>query len=378
MRFALRELIQLSRNVANRFAQPSAIGLFLGRDSVNLVQMEETDKYLRVRALAAIPMPNARVECIQHPQRLRDTIRRAKASHPFAGSKVVSSLSAQVVKISMMDYKRLRGQSDEQCLVAELRERMGADLDEMVVDFINLRQNESETEVGEALVAMAPKRDVVAYLEALTAAGLNVQSLDVGPNALARVVRHSGAQNWSDFPKLPNALVMNVGEHSSFLSVIWGRRLILDRPIQFSESRLVARLVAVLGMTDDLARHLLHHLEGPSGDILDTKHAVLEVLHPEIQSLQQEINKTLVYMASKTRGKSVDVIHLVGSATRYPSLLAGLEKALQVPIMPVNPIGMFAVRAADSMADPTLGMKSGIVMATGLALREFSERPAWI
>ena len=374
MRFSLQDLIHIPRQLAKRFTPPSGIGLFLARDAVNLVQMEATAHYLRIRALAVVPMANAREEVLKHPRLLREALQRAKESQPFAGNRVISSLSAHVVKISTMAYRRQKGQSDEQSLVAALRERMPAELDDMVVDFINLRQSEPEAEAGEALVAMAPKRDVMRYLDALTSAGLEVNALDVGPNALARVVRHSGAQNWKEFPKLPNALLINVGEHSSFLSVIWGRRLILDRLIDFSENRLVARLVAVLGMPDALARHLLHNLETTDGDAGDTKQAVLEVLHPEIQVLQQEINKTLVYMASKTRGKSVDTIHLVGSAVRYPSLLATLEKALQVPITAVNPIGMFDIRSGQGSIDPELGMKSGLVMATGLALREFSER----
>lgn len=377
MSFALRDLFSIPRQLANRFAAPSSIGLFLARDAVNLVQMEETDHYLRIRALAQIPMPNAREDSIKHPRLLREAVRRAKDSQPFAGSQVVSSLSASVVKISTMAYRRQKGQGDEQSLVSALRERMPNELDEMVVDFINLRQNEQDNDSGEALVAMAPKQDVLAYLNALTHAGLEVSALDVGPNALARVVRHSGAQNWKEFPNLPNALLINVGERSSFLSVIWGRRLILDRSIGFSESRLVARLVTVLGMPETLARHLLHNLETPSGDAQDTKQAVLEVLHPEIQALQQELNKTLVYMASKTRGKSVDAIHLAGSAVRYPSLLANLEKGLQLPIKAINPIGMFDVRSGVGSIDPALGMKSGIVMATGLALRAFSERSEW-
>ncbi|MCK6391905.1 MAG: pilus assembly protein PilM, partial [Azonexus sp.] len=86
--------------------------------------------------------------------------------------------------------------------------------------------------------------------------------------------------------------------------------------------------------------------------------------------LLQEINKTLVYMASKTRGKSVDVIYLAGSAARYPSLLTSFQQQLQVPVVPLEPVSLFA---HDERVRPQLGLRPGIVLATGLALREVPE-----
>ena len=45
-----------------------------------------------------------------------------------------------------------------------------------------------------------------------------------------------------DFPAMPNALLINFGTESSYLTVIWGRRTVLDRVIEFSDKGLLERL----------------------------------------------------------------------------------------------------------------------------------------
>lgn len=369
MHFSLEALKTLSKRLAPRLGPAPAIGLYLGKSAVNLVQMEQTASGARIRAMAALPLEGAREALAERPREFKALLQSAFKAYPFVGKRVVSSLSSKDVKISTMSFRRQPGQSDDEALVVALRERMPDELDDTVVDFMSLRPAESEAEQGEALVALASRTKVTEYLDQLTAIGLEAVALDVGPNALSRLVRHSGAQHWREFPKLPNALLINVGLNASFLSVIWGRRLILDRQVSFSEGALVSRLQKVLEMPEALALHLLHELES-SGNAAESQSTVLELLRPEMAVLLQEINKTLVYMASKTRGKSVDVIYLAGSAARYPSLLNGFQSQLQVPVVPLEPVSLFA---HDARIRPQLGLRPGIVLATGLALREVRE-----
>ena len=146
------------------------------------------------------------------------------------------------MKIITISYKKTEGQSDADAVVAELRDRFKSELDNMVVDFMTLRQEEADSGKHDALVALAPREKVLAYLNLLTQAGLDVEALDIGPAALTRLVCHAGAILVPEYPKLPNVLLINFGADSSFLTIIWGRRLMLDRPVEFSENRLFSRM----------------------------------------------------------------------------------------------------------------------------------------
>jgi type IV pilus assembly protein PilM len=346
------------------------IGLYLGHDRLNLVQMSHAGTGAQLRAIASLTYPCDREQL--QPQALRSLVAQAFTTQPFRGKRVVSCLPADQVKIIAMTYRPGDGLSDEQAIVAALRERLKAELDDMVVDYLPLRQEETDTGTREALVALAPREHVMQHLDLLVTAGLQVEALDIGPAALARVVRHASARHYPGFPLVPNALLINFGVESSFLTVIWGRRTVLDRAIEFSESRLLHRLQTVLEMSGDLARQLLYRSASTDVPNDDSDHIVAEVFRTELAMLHEEISKTLVYMASRTRGKSVDVIFLAGPVVRYTRLLTELRQHYQVPVCILNPLADFPMHQKGH-CDASLGTAAGIAMTTGLALRGVPE-----
>jgi Tfp pilus assembly PilM family ATPase len=171
---------------------------------------------------------------------------------------------------------------------------------------------------------------------------------------------------------LPNVLLVNFGAESSFITIIWGRRLMLDRSVEFSENRLFSRLKQVLDMPQELALHLLYEKDAAPDKPNETKQMVVEVLMPEVVQLLQEINKTLVYMASRSRGKSVDKIYLTGRVARYSGILNYLREQLHVPVDILDPLEVFASKNCKSH-DQGLSTMAGIALTTGLALRGVAE-----
>jgi type IV pilus assembly protein PilM len=362
----------LNGGLANKFC----IGLDMGLDRLNLAQMEKINGKVHIRAIASIPYPCSREALQSNPKILKSLLKQAHATQPFKGNRVVSCLPIDQIKIITITYKRTEGQTDAEAVVAELRERYKAELDNLVVDFMTLREEESSNNQRDALVALAPRDKVLAYLDLLTNAGLNVDSLDIGPSALARLVSHTGAIHVPEYPTLPNVLLINFGADSSFLSIIWGRRLMLDRPVEFSENRMFTRMKQVLDMPEELMMRLLYETI-PNTDLdanlandkpNEINQMVIEVLRPEITLLLQEINKTLVYMASKTRGKSVDQIYITGRVARYPGILKYLREQLHVAVDILDPVEVFAAEKY-RLNDHVLGTMPGIALTTGLALR---------
>jgi len=372
----LKPALECLPNLLSKPGNKYGIGIYVGHDRLNLVQMEQATDHVCIRAIASVPYQCTRDDLYQNPQKLKALLKQAYALQPFKGKHVVSCLPADQIKIIAISYSFTEGQQDAAAVVAELRARLKDELDGMVVDFMTLRQEESDSGKREALVALAPRDKVVAYLDLLTSAGLKVDALDIGPAALTRLVVHAGAIHEPEFPILPNVLLINFGAGSSFLTVIWGRRLMLDRTVEFSENRIFSRLEQVLKMPQELAMHLLYEKNAASDtqshNSIETDQMVTEVLRPEMALLLQEINKTLVYMASRTRGKSVDKIYLAGRVARYPGILDYLREQLQVSVNVLDPVEVFATEKCRSR-DQGLGTMAGIALATGLALRGVPE-----
>ena len=235
-----------------------------------------------------------------------------------------------------------------------------------------MRRDEGDVAKRDALVALAPRTQVMAYLHLLSDAGLQVDALDIGPAALTRVVKHTGARHYSEFPAMPNALLINFGTQSSYLTVIWGRRTVLDRVIEFSDKGLYDRLKSALDMPQELAVRMLCRDGAASDHQDDARRIVEEVIRPDLNLLHQEIGKTLVYMASRTRGKSVDSLFLAGPVARYQVVVDSLRQQLKIPVHILNPVVDFAGQDKRCHAE-SLGTTAGMALAAGLALRGVPE-----
>lgn len=345
-----------------------AIGLEISPERVNLVQFDAAPIGPVIRAAASLPYEGTRAELIADPKRLKTMLRDAFKQHPFRGNAVISCLGADELRIFPVAYAAVEGRDDAASISLELRERLKDELDESVIDFLPVRNADGDAGRRDALVAVAARSAVLSHLNLLESAGLRVSALDIGPAALARLV--SFVNDADDREKYPNVLLINFGRERSHLSVVWGRRLVLDRAVEFGESVLVERIARVLSMSDEMARHLLQEkgLDGGGAAGDDLARTLFDVLRADFASLAAEVNETLSYTASRSRGRGIDQVYLLGSVGRYPGIGALVQEMLSVPVDVLNPFSAF--RSRPSAADLELIKPiAGIALACGLALR---------
>lgn len=344
------------------------IGLQIGLERLNLMQLQPGAGRPTVLAAASISHRTSREELMANPARLKALFRKACAEQPFRGRRVVTCLPSDLVKMLQLNYTVADGAPESEAVIAVLRERVHEELDGMIVDYIPVRQ-EIASRPKEAIVAMAPRAKVVAYLDVLGQAGLEVASIDVAAAALARLMSWIGTAGTG---AVPNLLLINFGSLCTYLTVVWGRRLTLDRPVEFGEQRLLSRLKSILDIAQaDGKRLLLEHGFGPRpGDAggEELGQTLREVLRPEFATLTAEVNNTLIYTASRTHGRTVDAIYVVGGIARYPGIEQFLREQFSLPLRVLDPCAMFEHKLTDG-ALSWLPMRSGVAAATGLALR---------
>jgi type IV pilus assembly protein PilM len=363
------------RGMLNKFssvgAKPGSIGLDLGAEKMHMVQMEQTSEGPRIRAAVSLDYPCPREALLAQPAKFKKFINMALGRRPFKGKRVVSCLPATEIDILFLSFKQLDGQSVNDAIVRELRERVKDKLDDSVIDFLSIRDDNNQHGEKHAIVAIAPKKRVMDYLGLLQQAGLEPVALDIGPAALGRLV-----SNLPSNKTHPNVLLVNFGRDKSYLSVIWGKRLMLDREIDFGESRLIARLCKSLNILEEMAYKLLYeqgmHSQNSLAGESDFARTLTEVLRPEFAALADEINKTLIYTASVTRGSSVEQSYLLGSVARYPQVASFMQNLLSVPVEVLNPFNSFTSNknaALQTELDPI----AGIALASGLCLRGMTD-----
>jgi type IV pilus assembly protein PilM len=349
------------------------IGLYLGREHLNLVQLKPGPTGPAVRAMSSITHEADMQQVRADPRLLKKLLKQALRKQPFRGRRIVTCVPNELVKILLLTYPALPGVSESDSVIRELRGRVAGGLDGLVIDYLSVRQD-NPSRPKEAIVAMADRDKVIACLDVMSAAGLEVAALDIVPAALARLVSRMGSQDPS---ASQNLLLINFGSRTSYLTVIWGRALMLDRPIEFGDERLFARLKSSFGMPEPAATQLLlgtGFVTAPPR-IGEIAHDLKETLRPDFAVLAAEVNKTLVYTASRTQGRTVDRIYVTGTIARYPGIEQLLREQFSIPIEILDPFSLLTHRLAEERVSE-LRPLSGIAAATGLALRGVPE--SWL
>jgi type IV pilus assembly protein PilM len=361
------------RNAASLIRDPrrnriGPIGLHMAREAVNLVQLELAHGTAAgIRAWASVPLGGDDAELAASPKRLGLLLRKALVSGDFSGRRAVSAMPSGMVKIHSVTYRPTRERSDAEEILQQISERLDSPLAEHVIDFLPVRDGAADGD-RLALVTVSRRADVIAYLELLRQAGLDVAALEIGPAAIRRLVC---AMSPSGAPE--NVLVVNAGDRSSFMTMISGRRLLFDQEIDFGEQKLIDLIASSLDMPARLVRDVITSggLEGTGGSTLtdvDITGAIVQILRPELKRLVAEIERAFLYAASETRGGGVRRVYLVGSIARWPGADRHVSAIAGIPVTNVPDPLAALMRGSDKVV-PERAIPD-IAVATGLALRD--------
>jgi type IV pilus assembly protein PilM len=322
-----------------------------------------------VRAAVSVPYPVERAQLLADPRALKNVVREALAGGDFAGRRVVAALPPSEVRILPLTVHVAAGQSEAQAVARVVRDQLGGTAEESVVDYYQVRSVDAASPEKQVLAAVASNRNVHAYLDALRGAGLDPVALDIGPAAIARLL----AAMQDDYEQ--SVLLINFGVIKSYLTVIWGRRLMLDREVEFGETQLVDKLARALKLEPGIALALLReHGVGSAGAMpqagaeasTDIGRTIREILYQEFAALAEELVRTQVYVASRTRGSALSRVYLNGSVARYPHIRQRMEELVRLPVEVLDPFRAFGTTPSFT---PTNMVSQGIALAAGLALR---------
>lgn len=347
---------------------PPPIGLDFAAQRLYMLQLQAGEAPL-VRAAASLPYPVERSVLLADPRLLKAFVRQALGAAPFSGRRVVAALAPGVVRILPLTVHVANGQSESQAVAKAVREQLGVTAGDSVVDYYRARSVDAGSAEKQVLAAVAPSDAVLAYLETLRGAGLEPLALDIGPAAIARLL----AAMQDDYER--SVLLINFGIQKSYLTVVWGRRLMLDREIEFSEAQLVDKLARALGLAPDVALGLLHEhgigapaaaLNAAPGSPADIGRTIREILYQEFAALAEELVRTQVFVASRTRGSILSRVYLNGSVARYAHVPERIEELVRLPVEVLDPFE--ALQTAPAFA-PSGHVEHGFALAAGLALR---------
>jgi len=354
-------------------AGPGLIGLDIDAGQIHMCQIRPREHGMyTIIAKTSVSYNGTRDELLASPKRLKSLIDVGLKEKKFEGRRVAALMPWDDVKIVLLTYKATVSDVDAE-VVRMLDNRIEGSIGDYVVDYVSVRSNPADEE-HMVIATLSSRAKVNTMLQALIDAGLEVDSLDVAPTALRRIVSALYTGHAAD-----NVLMINCYHADSYLTVISGRRLLFNQSVEFCERMLLERISSQLDITVESALNLVlnsgfkkHQNLALSSvdDESDISSTLLEIVKPCFLGLVEEINRVLVFTASETHGVPVSRVCLLGSIAHWPGAQQVLFSLLDFDV-PDGQIEFSQVfeDENDNTRVPWSGLFSDISIAMGLALR---------
>ena len=347
------------------------IGLDIDAGRVHLCQIRPLGEgTYSIVAKASVSYRGSRDELLSEPKRLKRLLAEPLRDKNFKGKRVAALMPWDDVKIVLLAYKASVRDVDAEVL-RMLSKRIEGSIEDYVVDYVPVRSNSTDEE-HMVVATVASREKVNRLLRALIDAGFDVDSLDIAPTALRRIVSALYVGHAAD-----NVLMINCYREESYLTVISGRRLLFTQAVPFGMNLLLRRISETLDVSTEEALNLVNRngfeSRRPFGSTLDESDisaTLCEIVKPCFLDLIEEINRVLVFTASETHGVPVSRVCLLGSIAHWPGAQSMLLSLLEFDA-PDGQIEFTQVfqDEDDNTAMPWAGLFSEISIAMGLALR---------
>lgn len=353
----------------------SPIGIDIGSRSVNIVQLAKSSEDLHIHEADIMMLPSEKVlDAGTIKDALSDLIKR----NNFKGKTVVSRMPPSLVSIIPVKISPREGELLEQAIVREAKEHITYPVEEAVIDYLPISNSaEGSDESRKVLLILVKRCDVISYMDLFRKAGLKVDAIDIGPNAIRRAV--------SIFirPLGKRIMIINIGDENSFSTILWDDSILIDRKMGWGERNIIEMLVSNLDIDHEEARKILfkYGIDCSSTPFVffkdDTYEMpdenipahIFDIVSPCMEELNKEIEKMLIYCTSEMKGTMIDQIYLMGSGGFIRYLNLYLQKSFGFDVRLLEPEGIFThTKDVKRMVKDNL---TTFITAIGLALRGY-------
>ncbi|MBI5740456.1 MAG: pilus assembly protein PilM [Nitrospirae bacterium] len=333
----LRQGIEYIRKlgaIRPRRSKYSPIGLDVGAASIRMAQLKRTLKGWVIGEMIAKDIPASNNE--NGAGRKDATIQAIKdimKESSFSGRSVVSVMPGYQMDSFPVKLSLTGDEAVEEAVIREARAHLSYSAENAVVDYLLVNNVESGPRKGKsawAILLAARREDVDEHLSILREAGLKPVAIDISACALARVI------TFSRECRERNALIINIGQMHTTLTLLQGDNILLDRNILWGRENMIESLMNKLKLNREGASRLVDRVglhtgqeTWPDKDICDRTGKIsetfYEILAPTLEKLARELDKVFQYFASEMRGATIDDIYLTGEGSSIRDMDSYLE-----------------------------------------------------
>ncbi len=289
-------------------------------------------------------------------RRLGEVIATAVGQSDIKTKNVAISLSSQKTFTTIIDVPVQDAKELQKTIKYQIDQYVPMSIEDAKVDWVSLGQSMHKKDSQEVLLASTAKNYSEDRLEFIEGLGFNVVAAEPDSLAMTRSLLPKGASD--------GRVLIDLGENSTDLSVVYGDAPRLVRTIPVGLSSLVKAAVQNLNIKDDQARQFILKF-GLAQDKLEGQ--VFRAIETTLESFVQEIVKSIKFFSTRYPDVVIGGVVLSGYAGMVPHLTEYVSSKTGIATVSGNPFQYVTVPA--KYQQQLAGVASEFAVAVGLAQR---------
>jgi len=272
---------------------------------------------------------------------LTPALQRIMREKGIKAAPLVVSLNGQSVFPRFAKFPAVAADKLEELVRYEVEQNVPFPIDEIVCD----HQFTGTTPEGEkaAMIVAAKLDQVRAVTDAVVAAGLSPQIVDVSPMAIYNAFR------WSNPGATGCSVILDIGSRTTSLILVEDEK-IYTRSIPVAGNTITKDIAQTFGCSLEEAEQLKLErgyvsLGGVTEDADEVTDRVSKIIRTVLTRLHAEISRSINFYRSQQGGNAPARLFLTGGTVRLPQLDEFFRETLQVEVGYLNPFAKIGVGA---------------------------------
>jgi type IV pilus assembly protein PilM len=343
----------------------SYLGLDLSSTAIKLLELAKTSDGYRVESYAVAPLPAGSIveNNISNPENVGEAIESAITKSKTKSNLAAVCVSGSSVITKVIDMEAEMNEEEREVQILEDAEQyIPFPIEEVITDFEIIREMPDNEDRVEVLLAACRKDVIEARQDVLARADITAKVVDVEAYAMERAF-HLIADKVDVDEESAIVAIVDVGSTTTTLSVLSGGETIYSREQLFGGQQLTEEIQRRYGLSSEEAG--VAKKQGGLPEDYEN-----EVLHPFLDSVVQQIQRSLQFFFSSTDKDEIDYIVLAGGVASMSGIADLVTERLGTDCIIANPFAEMSVSSKVNVMALSNDAPA-LMIACGLAMRSF-------
>jgi type IV pilus assembly protein PilM len=350
------------------------IGVDFGSAEIKAVQFGSSARGPTLEHVYRIQTPVNSIKdgVVVDPPAVGDALRQLVADGAFTARRVVTSVTGPTVVVRQVTMPVMSERELVESTKYEAERFLPYSVDEAQMDAKILGKSEDGQNM-DVLIVAAQKELVLSQLSALQAAGLQAAIVEIEPFAMVRAML---APDEPAFEQ--NVAIINIGASSTSINITKGGFVPFTRYVPIGGDAMTKAIAGGMNISLDEAEKMKREkaaiiTQGSTEPVAPTVTRLFNIITPPLTELVSEIHKSLDYFRTRFRGEVIESVILGGGSARLANIEIFLSQELGLPVTTADPLERGGYNPVDFPADYLRDMGPALIVAAGLARRDFTD-----